>query len=397
MKSGERSGTIVVAGAGIAGLSAAIALKLAGFPVEVVERETKLDTIGAGIQLGPNATRIMEAWNLALLGASVEPQGIELRNARTGALLNTIPLARAVRARYGAPYITLLRKDLQTAMLSRAGELGIPIKFGCPLTAVQTRGQVLAVEAGGESLSAAALVGADGLNSMVRRTMASSVRRFSHHATAWRAILPLGALAAPFRNTIIIWMSPAAHLVHYPVSGGTCLNAVLAIEDGHQPEDGAGDDAAMRLVFGRVRSWADVPRLAIASTNQWQPWQLYGIEKWAGGEGRVQTVGDAWHAMLPYLASGAVMAIEDAAALAASLTETGEKPELGLKLFREKRGPRVWRAAKRSAQMGRIYHCPQPFGVVRDLAIKAATGPMLLARNDWLYRAPSPSRPSKVN
>ena len=120
---------LVIAGAGIAGLSAAIALRLAGFSVAIFEREEALKEVGAGIKIGPSATRIMESWELDLLGSSVEPESIELRNAISGASLNRIPLRRAARARYGSPYLTLLRADVQKALLNRAKEL--EIRDGC--------------------------------------------------------------------------------------------------------------------------------------------------------------------------------------------------------------------------------------------------------------------------
>ncbi len=384
MRAGTPGGTIAIAGAGIAGLSAAIALKLAGFPVAVFEREAKLEPIGAGIQLGPNATRILEHWNLALLENSIEPDGIELRNARTGALLNTIPLRRAARARYGAPYVTILRADLQAALLSRANELGVPIEFASPVTRIDSQAKSLTLEAGGGTHDVAALVGADGLNSSVRKRTRSSARPFSTHAVAWRAILPLAALPAPLRSIVMIWMGPGAHLVHYPVSGGACINAVLIIDGGFWNESGP-DATSLAFLLRRLRGWAESPRSVVSSTEAWQPWTIQGVEKSNGGNGRVQLIGDAWHAMPPFLASGGVMAIEDGGALAECLMEADGAIEPGFELFRERRSARVWRVAARSTLAGRFYHCPQPFDVIRDLTIKSATGTMLLARNDWLY------------
>ncbi len=130
-------GRIAIAGAGIAGLSAAIALKLAGYSVAIFEREQELREVGAGIQMGPHATRVMESWNLDLLGNAVEPEELELRNARSGALLNTLPLKPGARVRYGSPYLTLLRADLQKALLARAGELEIPIQYGAPVSSAR--------------------------------------------------------------------------------------------------------------------------------------------------------------------------------------------------------------------------------------------------------------------
>jgi salicylate hydroxylase len=165
------------------------------------------------------------------------------------------------------------------------------------------------------------------------------------------------------------------------------VNAVIIIDDVYQADCEARTNAD--YLAGRLAGWAALPRSIIAATKAWQRWRMSGIEKWPGGAGAVQFIGDAWHAMRPYLASGGVMAVEDAAVLAASLTGTGDQIEQGLTLFREKRSRRVWQVAEASAQMGRIYHCPPPFDRVRDFTIKAVPPPALLAWNDWLYGARS--------
>ena len=180
-------------------------------------------------------------------------------------------------------------------------------------------------------------------------------------------------------------MASGGHFVQYPVSGGSALNGVLVLDDDFNHASGGRLADQRSAILRRVRDWAELPRQILGLTNDWQPWPLYGVQKWEGGVGRIQTIGDAWHAMRPYLASGGVMAIEDAAALASCLD--GGKIENGLKTFREKRGPRVWQVAERSALMGRIYHCPKPFDAVRDLALKRASSSSLLERNDWLYGA----------
>ena len=385
MNDGAAGEIVAIAGAGIAGLSAAIALKLAGFPVEIFEREQNPQAIGAGIQIGPNATRIMESWKLSLLGTSFEPGAIELRNARSGALLNTVPLRPAARRRYGAPYITLLRKDLLTALFSRAQELGIPIRYACPVTDAAETPDGLHVTAGGRTFTAGALIGADGINSSVRQLARCSSAPLSAQAVAWRGILPIASAPPELRNNIVLWMASGGHFVHYPVSGGSALNGVLVLDDDYNHASGGGSGDQRPAILGRVRNWAGLPRQILGLTDAWQPWPLYGVQKWEGGVGRIQTIGDAWHAMRPFLASGGVMAIEDAAALASCLG--GAKIENGLRKFREKRGPRVWQVAERSALMGRIYHCPKPFDAVRDLALKRASSFSLLERNDWLYGA----------
>ncbi|MGO9544194.1 MAG: FAD-dependent monooxygenase [Rhodomicrobium sp.] len=377
--------TIAIAGAGIAGLSAAIALKLAGFPVEIFERETTLEPVGAGIQMGPNATRIMERWELDLLGAAVEPEAIELRNAITGALLNTIPLRRAARKRYGAPHVTLMRADLQRALLTRAQELEIPVAFDAPIRQVSQNGEGVTIEAGSMSASAAALIGADGIKSSVRELAGFHPRRYSAQSVAWRAMLPLSAVAAPMQSIITVWMAPGAHLVHYPVSGGASVNAVLAIDDIYQSDGGNIDGSVLDYLLDRLSGWAGQPLASIASTEAWLRWRMFGIEKWHGGEGRIQLIGDAWHAMVPHLGSGGVMAVEDGAALAECLSGARSDIVQGLNDFRKKRERRVWKVANASAQMGRIYHVGQPFDIARNLTIKASSGPALLKWNDWLY------------
>ncbi len=384
MRIGQTNGQIAIAGAGIAGLSSAIALKLAGYSVAVFERERELREVGAGIQMGPHATRILERWDLDLLGSAVEPEVLELRNAQSGTLLNTLPLKPGARVRYGSPYLTLLRADLQKALLARAKELDVPIEYGAPVTGVEVAEGGAAIDVGGEHFCAAALVGADGINSAVRGLGNFHPRRYSAQAVAWRALLPLDAVPVSMRNSIVLWMSPGAHLVHYPVSGGTRINAVLAIEDIYRMDREEQGNVPAYL-SRRLEGWSGTPLAAIASAPEWLKWPMFVIEKWQGGEGRVQFIGDAWHAMRPYLASGGVMAIEDGAALAVSLTESRGDIVDGFKLFRRSRGPRVWQVARASAKMGWVYHCQAPFNTIRDLAIRFSSGSRLLERRDWLY------------
>ncbi len=323
MNNGAQKEIIAIAGAGVAGLSAAIALKLAGYPVELFEREPAVQPIGAGIQIGPNATRIMESWNLALLGTSFEPEEIELHSARTGTLLNTVPLRKAARARYGAPYITLLRKDLQNALFTRARELGIPMRYGCGVTEATKSESGLEITAGGRAYTVGALIGADGINSAVRKLAWCTTAPFSAQAVAWRGILPIQAVPENLRKSVVLWMASGGHFVHYPVSGGSALNCVLVLEDSYKNGADATSNDARPYLLERLSGWAELPRGVIASSNAWQPWRLYGMEKWDGGVGRIQCIGDAWHAMYPFLASGGVMAIEDGAALAACLNGAG--------------------------------------------------------------------------
>jgi salicylate hydroxylase len=386
MNPAPSNGRIAIAGAGVAGLSAAIALKLAGYSVEIFEREPELREVGAGLQAGPHATRVMEAWQLDLSSSAVEPEALELRNASSGSLLNTLPLKPIVRERYGAPYITLLRADLQQALLARAAALDVPIHYSAPISKARAEQGRVVLQAGGPDVSAAALIGADGIKSAVRGLLGYNPPRYSAQAVAWRGLLPPDAVPAAMRNAIVLWMGDGAHLTHYPVAGGAEINAVLIIDDVWREDRREQKDAAGYLQR-RLAGWAGTPLSIIAAAPSWLQWRMYGVEKWHGGEGRVQLIGDAWHAMRPHLASGAVMAIEDGAALAVSLTQSRGDIVEGFRLFRNSRGPRVWQVARASAQMGRVYHCAPPFSMARDAVLRLSSGAGLICRHDWLYGA----------
>ncbi len=383
------SNLVAIAGAGIAGLSAAISLRLAGFLPLVLEREAQLRALGAGIQLGPNATRILERWGVSLPDTVCEPDGLELRNARTGSLLNTIPLGEAVRARYGSNYLTMLRADLQSALLHRANGISCSIQFGNPVAGVRDEGNRAIIETAKGAVDASALIAADGLRSTVRSLTSFGARPVSANAVAWRALLPPGAVPAPLRTVIAIWMGSGAHLVHYPVSGGSALNAVLVIEQQNwlSVPPTLGESSPLPSLLRCIRDWSEVPAAAIAASKNWQPWLIHSSPKSRGGAGRIQLIGDAWHAMPPFLASGGVMAIEDGEALASSLSEGDGDIIRKLEAFRRGRAKRVWRVAAASARMGRIYHLPRPFDAVRDAAIAAMPGSRLLSSNDWMYEA----------
>ncbi len=376
----SRQQPLLIAGAGIAGLSAAIALTLAGVPVRVLEQTAGLEPTGAGIQLGPTATRALSEWGVVLGDAVCEPDVVELRNAHTGAALNTLPISDCP-ARYGARYLTLLRADLQTALLKHATELGISVEYGHRVSGVSRLANGITVTVDGETIEAPGLIGADGLRSTVRAAL-SAVAPTATGSTLWRALLQGGALPAPYRRHVTVWMGAGAHLVHYPVGAGEFLNAVLAIDVPDRNRAFEGErPSPPQLPNPR---WDYIPLAAIAAAASWQPWDLYTTPRHKGGGRYVQLIGDAWHSVVPFLASGAVMAIEDADALGACF-KSRQRVIPALEMFRAVRTRRVWRVAAQSRQMGRIYHLAQPAAKARDLAIASTPGTWLLGRNDWLY------------
>lgn len=372
-------GPIGIAGAGIAGLTAAVALTLAGFRCTVYERQAALEPIGAGLQLGPTATAILAKLGIALPETACFPDAIDLRNAASGAALNAIPVRGAFETKYGAPYATLLRAELQAALLARAHELECDIRFGAPVEPQSARTPRFSTNNTDED-SPSAVIGADGVHSTVRSAI-STAPAVRVPITVYRALVPPSALPAPFRTGVTVWMAPGAHLVHYPVQGGDAVNAVLAV-------DGFADDQTQ--VAGPpldTQGWSHVPAAILEAASAWMVWPLLEVRPWKGGTRVVQTIGDAWHAMPPFLASGAVMGIEDGFSLAQSFRACGGDAIRALDRFRDVRGPRVWQASRRSGFMGRTYHMDPPGSLVRDAIIRSLPTPALAARMDWLYRS----------
>ncbi len=381
-EAGQADRRILIAGAGVAGLSAAIALRLQGFEPVVLEREARLEAIGAGLQLGPNATCLLAAWGVSLEGRACEPFELRFHAMRSGRRLNALPLGGEARGRYGSPYLTALRAHLQEALLARATALGVEIRYASPVLAVAEDGAGVSVALENEVLRGLALIAADGLRSALREAVALRSRPLPTGAVAWRATLPLRAAPVTFRDDAIgLWMGSGAHLVHYPVDGGALVNAVLVVEDGWR-----GSAGSESTLGARLRDWAADVRALVEGAGSWRPWPIETVPPLGSWHrGRLCLIGDAAHAMAPYLASGAVMAMEDAAALARAFAETHGEASGAYARFEAMRRARVVRVADRSGLMGRIYHFPEPGALVRNAVIARTPPAALLARNDWLY------------
>lgn len=377
MNKRSASSPFIIAGAGIAGLSAAIALSLEGFKAVLLEREPALKAAGTGIQLGPNATRILNAWGVELNRACA-PDWLAFRSMTSGKTLNIMPLGATAQQRYGASYFTLLRADLHAALLRRALSLGVDIRFGEELKVIEEGQGSITVTASG-CYRGAALIAADGIHSGIRAQLFPESTPVFQHMIAWRAMLPDIAFLG-MENKIGLWLGAGAHLVHYPVSAEAAHNAVLIIEDDGTSLPG---DYPFRTRFSGC---AASLRKLLNAGDCWQPWPLYTappLKRWS--KGKTLLIGDAAHAMLPFLASGAVMAIEDAAALASALTTSAGSVAAAFARFEAERRPRIARAAYRSGLMGRIYHMHAPGAYMRNAVIAGIAPLRLLGQNDWLY------------
>jgi salicylate hydroxylase len=367
---------VIVAGAGIAGLTAALALARAGLRVSVLEQAAKLEETGAGIQLSPNATRVLIALGLRerLAPSVMSPQAIRVMAGGSGREIVRIPLGSDAERRYGAPYWTIHRGDLQAALAA----------------AVQARcGQRVVDEYG------LALIGADGVWSTLSTQLQGRRPPRYRHRTAWRTLVPASAAPEEFREPLVhLWLGPDAHLVHYPVKAGRLINIVGIVHD-EWKEIGwsaAGNRAEILRHFARW-SWDEQARALIAIPDQWLKWALYDRPaSFHGGVGPVTLIGDAAHPMLPFLAQGAGMAIEDAAVLADMLGKYLDDPCDALRAYEGARHHRAARAQQASRRQGRIYGLSGPEAFVRNLAMRAMGGEKLRARYDWLYDWQPPVR-----
>ena len=375
-RSSESDVPLVIAGAGIGGLTAALALAGIGIQTAVLEQAEHIAEIGAGIQLSPNASRILHRLGLGpRLAAAVRPEAISIRRA-DGAPLARIPLGAAAEARYGAPYLVMHRGELQTALLGAVHETGIAPRLGIRVEDFAEEPRGLAVRtADGREFRARALVGADGVRSRLRLRLGGRPPRFTGRI-AWRATIA-GAASECVTG---LWLGARAHLVHYPLSGNR-INLVAVTEG---PDPGAtwsapGEPIALKRRFA---AWAREARDLVAAAETWRIWPLYDGAP-AAGAGRVTLLGDAAHPMLPFLAQGGAMAIEDAAVLAAMLARTSDVAA-AFRRYEAARGPRTARVLKAARRNARVFHLSGLPALARDMALRLA-GERMLAGYDWLY------------
>ncbi|HKH00528.1 MAG TPA: FAD-dependent monooxygenase [Bradyrhizobium sp.] len=393
------SRTIFVAGAGIGGLTASLALAAKGFRVVVLEKAERLEEIGAGLQLSPNASRVLVELGLQprLAGRAVTPEAISLMSVRRGGEVARLPLGEAAAFRAGAPYYVVHRGDLQAALHAEVREHhDIELRLGWQFEDVASHAKGLTVvQRSGMTRQqdlALALIGADGIWSAVRHHLFPEVQPQFSGLIAWRGTLEATQLPREYASRgVQLWMGPNAHMVAYPISGARQIN-IVAVVPGTWNRPGwnvLGDSNELRDVFAAPR-WPGPARMMIAAVDGWRKYALFTVPdagEWT--QGAIALLGDSAHAMLPFAAQGAGMAIEDAAVLARCLAETrnegGPAIAVALQRYARERRPRVARIQRTARRNGRIYHLSGPAALARDLAIKAMGAKRLLALQDWIY------------
>lgn len=384
--------TLAIAGAGIGGLTAALALHRIGYRIILFEREAYLAETGAGLQLSPNASRILIDLDLeqALSAAAVAPNAISIINARSGRETARIPLGDNVRARYGAPYWLLHRPDLQAALLAKVQSTpGIELRLGWQFEEViQDADGVNVMQRRGMSRRqdrALALIGADGVWSAVREQVFPDVRAQFTHRIAWRGMIDAARVPAGFdRHRVQLRMGSDAHLVAYPMAGSGKVNLVAIVNDEWRRPgwNEMGDAAEISQHFA---AWHDDARAMIAAVANWRKWALFQVPVSTFAKDRVAMLGDAAHAMLPFAAQGAAMAIEDAAVLARCIETLPDDLPAALRNYENLRRGRVERVQRTSRRNGRIYHLKGAARFARDRTMQLLGGTRLLAQQDWIY------------
>jgi 2-polyprenyl-6-methoxyphenol hydroxylase-like FAD-dependent oxidoreductase len=387
----RRGDRVLIAGGGIGGLAAALALGRRGIKSEVLERSRFTEETGAGIQLGPNATRALAALGVLKLiePHAFRPEAIVVYDGLSGRKLTAMPLGGSAAQRYGAPYLTLRRADLHAALHTAAASAAhATLRPGFEVTAIDAQIIDVAVRAAdGSETKGASLIGADGLWSTVRSLVSPTARLRFAGATAWRTNLPRGHLPAPFGDPVVgLWLGPGAHLVHYPVRGGNDLNVVAVAEGGAERQGWNQPSGAGALLAGFTR-WAKESKSLLERAEGWRSWSLYSLTSpghWR--DGSIALLGDAAHPVLPFLAQGAALAIEDAVTLAACLAERPHDPPAAFRRYEALRRPRATRVQSLSRRYGWLYHLRGPLRIARNLVLERRNEARALPRFDWLYR-----------
>ena len=372
---------VLIAGAGIGGLTAALALLRHGIEVEVYEQAPELKEVGAGLQLSANGTRVFYALGVGeqLKALSCEAQGKEIRLWNTGETWKLFDLGKVSVERYGFPYLTVYRPDLLDVLADAVGRSRIHLGIKCSGFTQDAVGVTLNGNIKGD-----ALIGADGVHSTIRQRLFGADKPQFTGIIAWRGVIPLQD--AP-RMVGTNWVGPGGHVVHYPLRGGRVMNFVGALERSDWRVESWSTRGTTEELAADFAGWhEDVQALIrkIPAPYKWALMTRPPLERWTAD--RVTLLGDACHSMVPFLAQGAVMAIEDGYMLARCLKAFPVAK--ALVRYENARRERTRRAVEGSADnIGRFHHraLADP-AQARDYVEREWAGQNVAARYEWLFR-----------
>ena len=382
--------SVAIIGGGIGGLTAALALLQGGFDVHIYEQARWLSEVGAGINVSPNASRVLIRLGLGdeLAKAGVRPSSFRQRRWDDGRTLLSSPLGDAVEAAFGVPHYTFHRADLHGLLARAVPAARVHLSHRC--VGFEDRGDCVEMMFdNGRQNSAEILVGADGIHSTIRRQLIGSEGPRFTGCVAYRGLVPADRLDhLALDASAQIWLGPHQHLVHYFVSAGRLVNFVCLTEQDAWLKESWTDRGEVSDVLTLYQDWHPQVRAIIAAVDETYKWALFDrvpLARWSVG--RVTLLGDACHPMLPFMGQGAAQAIEDAATLAACLKEVGERDVPGaLALYERLRLPRASRLQAMSHDNKTRFHLPDgPAQRERDAAMAHGATDWSFAAIAWLY------------
>ncbi|MEM1382726.1 MAG: FAD-dependent monooxygenase [Pseudomonadota bacterium] len=385
--------TAVIAGGGIGGLSVALALARVGWRVIVCEQAPELREVGAGIQISPNAAKCLKSWGLldAVTAQASTPREAVMRDGKSGVVIYRAGLGEAGEARWGAPYLHIHRADLLRILAEAARSYQVEIRTGARAERYwNDTGRARLVLADGSRIDADVIVGADGIRSALRGQLNGADEPRFTDQVAWRGTVPASVLPPGLVDPCTtVWAGSGRHLVTYFLRGGQLVNFVAVEERETWEAEGwsrKGEPAELVTAFA---DWHPQVTGLLAHVEECYLWGLFDRPeqvRWV--EGRVALLGDAAHPMLPFMAQGAAMAMEDAALLSRLMPPGADIPA-ALEAWEDRRWHRVTRVQARARANGRLFHA-RP-GISRTLrwgpvATVSRVAPALAeAQLDWLY------------
>jgi salicylate hydroxylase len=363
---------VLIVGAGIGGLTHALCMSRAGHRVTILEANPSVEFLGAGIQISPNATKVLQSIGLGpeLARVATVPEYASFRHWRTGACIHQSRLGSAINERFGAPYYHLLRSDLMRLLVDVvAQDARIDLIYGVKALGFEVKGDAVSVRSPDARFTGQVLVGADGIHSSIRQGLfGEQMPRFTGQV-AWRFLAPAARLdPSAVAPGVTAWWGPGQHFVHYLVGQGQWVNCVCVLESTQWAQESWVQRGEVAAVAEDFKGWH--PSLAslikAADASEVYKWTLFDrpeMPSW--GAGPVTLLGDACHATLPFMAQGAAMAIEDAAVLSRCLRE-GSEVRASLKQYEALRKPRTTYVQRASQRNGRVFHARPPLSWLRD-------------------------------